>query len=206
VIEYVVIGKILGQWGRQKRNSEANNNRAELREQEHEKAKTTNAENQSSQRQQKSETLQYKVLPLTDNPERYNTLKTCFIERGGVLQKYDVEKARKHNELYVLSLNAFSQQYIDPVEVGSLIKIPITDVLPPESDTYYYFQLEGLTVETDDNRLIGTVKEIIKTGSCDVFIIEGEKEYLVPFIEDIVKTIDLHKRKIVIYPMEGLLD
>ena len=47
---------------------------------------------------------------------------------------------------------------------------------------------------------------IFETGANDVWIVKGEKEYLIPYIEDVVKDIDIETKTIKITPMEGLLD
>ena len=44
------------------------------------------------------------------------------------------------------------------------------------------------------------------TGANDVWVIEGDKEYLIPYIEQVVKTVDLHAGIVEITPLEGLLD
>ena len=53
---------------------------------------------------------------------------------------------------------------------------------------------------------IGRVINIYETGANDVWVVKGEKEYLIPYIEDVVKDIDIENKTIKITPMEGLLD
>ena len=39
-----------------------------------------------------------------------------------------------------------------------------------------------------------------------MWVVKGDKEYLIPYIEDVVKDIDVEGKSIRITPMEGLLD
>jgi len=151
-----------------------------------------------------------KVLPLTDNPERFENLKTVFIASPGGgddrLKEYSVERARKHSGYYLLTFSVSCRQHIESIRKGSLLKVHVNDVPPLEEGVYYYYQLEGLQVVKEDNSIVGVVKEIMGTGGTSIFVVQGEKEYLIPFIEPVVKKVDLKEKRIVIFPMEGLLE
>lgn len=71
---------------------------------------------------------------------------------------------------------------------------------------YFYSDIIGCTVFDDDGTPIGRVINIMETGANDVWIVKGEKEYLIPYIADVVKDVDVEGRSITITPMEGLLD
>jgi 16S rRNA processing protein RimM len=74
-------------------------------------------------------------------------------------------------------------------------------------DEYYWSDLIGLQVETDDGILLGVIFDIFETGSSDIYVVRNEKrEYLIPAIGDVVKQVDLDSGKIIITPLEGLLD
>lgn len=70
---------------------------------------------------------------------------------------------------------------------------------------FYYSDIIGCTVFNEDTP-IGRVIEIFETGANDVWVVKGDKEYLIPYIADVVKEIDVEGRRIQITPMEGLLD
>jgi 16S rRNA processing protein RimM len=74
------------------------------------------------------------------------------------------------------------------------------------NDSYYFFQIKDLAVKTTEGRFLGIVNDIIQTGSNDVFVVKGQKEYLIPFINDIVVNVNLEEKTITIFPMPGLVD
>jgi 16S rRNA processing protein RimM len=79
----------------------------------------------------------------------------------------------------------------------------------PETDEgeYYWVDLIGLRVVTDDGAELGTLREIIETGSNDVYVVQGrEKEYLIPALADVVSSIDLEAGTMTVTPLDGLLD
>ncbi|MBI4496084.1 MAG: 16S rRNA processing protein RimM [Deltaproteobacteria bacterium] len=76
--------------------------------------------------------------------------------------------------------------------------------LPPGE--YYWYQLLGLTVKTEEGKELGRLEEILPTGSNDVFVIRREgREVLIPAIEEVIVRINLAEGTMVIRPMGGLL-
>jgi 16S rRNA processing protein RimM len=90
---------------------------------------------------------------------------------------------------------------------GQDLTIPRSELYPLPQGQYYTFQIIGLKVVTTEGELLGHITEIMTTGSNDVYIVEGKRgEILIPAIEDVVKSIDLKKGKVVIEAIKGLLD
>lgn len=57
---------------------------------------------------------------------------------------------------------------------------------------YYWFEIEGLAVYDKDAYYLGTVAEIMYTGSNDVYVVRhDDQEHLVPALRSVVRTIDL---------------
>ena len=57
---------------------------------------------------------------------------------------------------------------------------------------------------------MGTIKEILSLGSNDVWVVKRreakKKDALIPYIEDVVKEVDLTKGEVLVELMEGLID
>lgn len=72
---------------------------------------------------------------------------------------------------------------------------------------YYWFEIEGLAVYGNDGRYLGTVVEIIYTGSNDVYVVRNDtQETLIPALRDVVRTIDLEHGEMRLFTAAGLLD
>ncbi len=80
------------------------------------------------------------------------------------------------------------------------------DRLPPLSEgEYYHFQLIGLSVETKEGEPLGTLSAIFETPGNDVYVVEsGEKELLIPAVEDVICEVDLQSRKLIVDLPEGI--
>ncbi len=57
---------------------------------------------------------------------------------------------------------------------------------------YYWADLVGLEVQLAGGRSLGKVEGLMATGSNDVLVVKGERERLIPFIqEQVIKGVDL---------------
>ena len=90
---------------------------------------------------------------------------------------------------------------------GYEVFIPRSWFAPLPAGEYYWFEIEGLAVYANDGCYLGTVVEIIYTGSNDVYVVRhGSHETLIPALRDVVQSIDLARGAIHLYPVAGLLD
>jgi 16S rRNA processing protein RimM len=81
-------------------------------------------------------------------------------------------------------------------------------ILPPLKDgEFYYYQVVGLTVRTTTGTEIGEITQVFFSGGHDIWVVrQGEKEYLIPVTEEIVRSIDIPRKQAIIDPLEGLLE
>ena len=76
-----------------------------------------------------------------------------------------------------------------------------------EDDEFYDWQLENCAVETIEGEKLGVVKELMRTGGTELLVVAGaEKEFLIPFAENICTEIDIENKLIRIDAPEGLLE
>ena len=74
--------------------------------------------------------------------------------------------------------------------------------------TYYIADLEGLEVRTADGKILGNIKEVIRTGSNDVYVLDNDekKPILIPVIEQVVKEVNIDGGYVEVELMKGLID
>ena len=58
---------------------------------------------------------------------------------------------------------------------------------------------------TTEGRAIGSVREVIHTPANDVWVTQGDQgEVLIPALKDVVESVDVAGRRIVVRDVEGL--
>jgi 16S rRNA processing protein RimM len=92
--------------------------------------------------------------------------------------------------------------------LGMLVTAPPT-ILPdlPEGE-FYWYELIGCRVESETGLRVGTVREVWETGAHDVLMVEDEDgiRRLVPTAAELMHSIDLEARLIIVVDLPGLLE
>jgi 16S rRNA processing protein RimM len=119
----------------------------------------------------------------------------------------EVVSSRVQKNFYVVKFKNYDS--INDVEKfkNGMLKIPEDDLLELENDEFYIHQVVGCRVVTEEGEEIGEIKEVLSPGANDVWVVKRpeEKDLLLPYIDDVVKRVDIHERKVTVHLMEGLL-
>jgi 16S rRNA processing protein RimM len=141
---------------------------------------------------------------LTDFPNRLMQNERFFI--GGDRRPYAVESVRRHGREMLLRLEEILDRDSAERLRGEILYIRVDDLPPLPSGVYYLHQIEGLDVFTEDGERLGRVKEILKTGANDVYVVQGDKgEILLPAIPQVIREVRLEEGRMVVRLMEGLV-
>ena len=147
-----------------------------------------------------------KVFPTTDDVRRFDLLDEISILLNGSMLTKKVKNRRYHKNLVMLKLEGVED--VDSAEKfrGGIIVIDRSDALPLADNEYYISDLIGLTVETEDGRLLGLIKDVLVTGANDVYIVKREdaKDLLIPAIAECILKVDIEKKHMLVHLLEGL--
>ena len=83
-----------------------------------------------------------------------------------------------------------------PVERGTELAVERTALPRLEDDEFYVFDLVGLTVEQEDGRLLGRVREVLQYPANDV--LELDSGLSLPLVEACVRSVDIEGGRIVV--------
>jgi len=143
-----------------------------------------------------------KIKVITDFPQRFASPSMVYINR----QPMTIDSTEWYKGEAIIKLNAIDSMETARRLRGQPIEIHNSQVYALPEGQYYHFQLIGLEVWTAQGELLGNITEILTAESNDNYVVNGDGgEILIPAIEDVVKSIDLNKRRIVIEAIQGLL-
>ncbi|AVP36895.1 ribosome maturation factor RimM [Staphylococcus felis] len=136
---------------------------------------------------------------------RFQPGEVLEVEHKGRRLNLTVTSHRLHKGLHMLKFEGYDNiNDIEHLKGHMLYQERDHEEIELGEHEYYYSDIIGCTVFVEDEP-IGRVVEIFETGANDVWIVKGDKEHLIPYIEEVVKQIDIEGHRIDITPMEGLL-
>ena len=100
-------------------------------------------------------------------------------------------QGKPHGKFLVVKFDGID----DREEAGLLTHAEVMvsrDELPASDDGYYWADLIGLKVVTTDSTELGWVESLMETGANDVLVVNGDRERLIPWIEnEVIVAVDL---------------
>lgn len=108
-------------------------------------------------------------------------------------------QGRKQGRSVVARLPGVSDREGAAPFIDADIYVPRAALPPPGSQSWYWRDLEGLSVVTVDGIELGEVAQLVATGANDVLVVRNGRERLIPFVVgSVVREVDLDGRRIVV--------
>jgi len=119
-----------------------------------------------------------------------------------------IENARLHKNVYIVKLKGYDNiNEVLPYK-GWVLKVADEDRKPLEEGEYYYEEIIGCRVVTDEGEELGTIGDILAPGANHVWVVERPKgkPVLLPVIDDVILQVDVEEKLVRVHLMEGLID
>ncbi len=139
-----------------------------------------------------------KIVPLTDDIDRFNELEYVFVEDRGQYIRYNVKGTRITDGCAFLLLEKIYTRDEAEMLRGKYICVDRAHAIVPPEGSYFIFDLVGCEVITDEGKSLGKVTEVLQPGANDVYVVNGEKEVLIPAVKSFVLDINIEKKLITV--------
>jgi 16S rRNA processing protein RimM len=148
--------------------------------------------------------LQMEVI--TDFPERLKRGVTVHV--GSDYIPKTIKSVRTQNQLLLVAFEGCESPEAASDLRSQLVFVPSAGVPSLEEGEYYHHQLLGLIVMDEDQRLLGTITDILETGANDVYVVTRDSgpDILFPGTDEVILDIDLVAGVMKIHLLPGLLD
>ncbi|MCU0509435.1 MAG: ribosome maturation factor RimM [Anaerolineae bacterium] len=150
-----------------------------------------------------------KVEPMTDFAERFAAGGAAFLGlQTGVTEAEPVTiaAARPHQGRWLVLFGHIKDRNAAETLRDQYVLIPEESAMPLGEHENYAHDLIGLDVVTSDGQELGKLIEILFTPANDVYITRGERgETLIPATREVILSVDLPARRMIVALPEGLL-
>ncbi|NBI29565.1 ribosome maturation factor RimM [Chengkuizengella sp. YPA3-1-1] len=151
-----------------------------------------------------------KIISKSDFPEvRFKKGSKLYVslENENKYEAMIVENARPHKEVFIVKFRDFND--INEVEKlkNHIIYVSEDQLVELPDEEYYFHEIIGCKVFSEENEELGEITDILTTGANDVWVAKRKKgqDLLVPIIDDVLLSVDVKEKKVIIRLMEGML-
>jgi 16S rRNA processing protein RimM len=134
--------------------------------------------------------------------------RTVLVDHAGTRRAMRVRSTAPHGRgLLLVSLEGVDDRTAAEALAGAVVLVEATALPPAGEGEFYYHEVVGFAVDTVGGDRLGAIASTFSTGPNDVWVVrDGEREYLIPVIADVVRSIDRARRRVLIDPLPGLLE
>ena len=137
------------------------------------------------------------MFSYTEPREAFLQYKGLLLGRNGDWQSIKVVEGQRHGKSVILRLEGVDDRDQAAALIGTEIGVDRGGLPNPEDGHYYWSDLLGLTVVHRDGTELGTINEMLETGTHDVMVVKGDTERLIPFVmNEIVIGVDLSNKQV----------
>lgn len=148
-----------------------------------------------------------KIYPYVDDITRFDNLKKVHIKSKKNDEELQIEEVKYQKNMVLVKFKGIETVENAEKLRNSFVEIDRADAIPLEEGQYFIADLLGLDVFLDNGEKLGVLEDIYNTGSSDIYVVKNElgKQFLLPYIDEVIKQINLEEGKIIVHIIEGLI-
>jgi 16S rRNA processing protein RimM len=143
------------------------------------------------------------VFAISDNPDRFNPGASLFLENGRELR---VRASRSGAGRLLVAFEGVDDRSEAERLRGATLVVPRSMLPPLPEGEYWPHELEGCSVVTGSGRELGRIADVVSNPAHDLWLAvdEAGTETLVPAIREVVVSVDVVAKLVVVQDIPGL--
>ena len=143
----------------------------------------------------------------TDSPQSRFRIGNVLTTDPADFGPLTIESARDHNGVLLLKFKEISDRTAIE-KLKNVILLAEVDVAAELSEEEFHFQqILGCKVELENGQSVGEIVDIVHLPGQDLLVVDYQgREVMIPFVKDIVPTVDIKNKRVIVVAQEGLLD
>ena len=140
-----------------------------------------------------------KILPLTDDINRFVRLKKIFFQNGGDYDEHEVDSARVDDSFAYIKLAGVDDMSAADLLRGKDVFVDRKNAVRLPKGRWFIADLLGCKVQDDAGNEIGVLGDVLQAGGNDVYVVKkGGKTLMFPAIKALLLSVDVENKLIVV--------
>jgi 16S rRNA processing protein RimM len=138
-----------------------------------------------------------KVFSYTDPLEAILNYSPWILRKGGAEREIRIKDGQASGKRLIVQVEGIDTRDQAEDLIGYEVRVNVDAMPDLEEGEFYWFQLEGLSVENSSGETLGKIAQILETGANDVMVVDptddsiDKQQRLIPYLEgDVVKEVD----------------
>lgn len=131
-----------------------------------------------------------KVLPATDDPERFCDLARVFLDEKGEEAREVLAARTREGFAYLLLAGVEDRDAAEGLR-GRELYVARTEAAPLPEGRYYIADLIGMRVVDEAGKELGTLTDVLQAGGNDVYEVAGSKTFRFPALKRVLRSVDV---------------
>lgn len=148
-----------------------------------------------------------RVLSFDPKSESLLETKKVFLKspEAGELKEFEILEASRHKQFFLVQLKGITNMDEAGALKGWIVCVPDDEPSSLGEGEYYYDELIDMQAYLSSDEFLGKIAGFIETPAHDVMVIKnGDREFMLPMIDDVVVEVDKKNKKVVLFT-EGLI-
>jgi len=140
------------------------------------------------------------VMSRTDPIANIFSYGPWYLDRAGTLAQVKLAGHRVQGKGLVAQFAGCEDRNSADLMIGATIWVPKSELQTQTDDEYFWSDLIGMRVVTEQGSLLGRIDDMMETGANDVIVVQAcegsidKQERLLPWVDQVVLTIDLNAK------------
>ena len=139
-----------------------------------------------------------RIKPFTEDPAGLDEYAQWIVRSGDGWIGLPLEEFALHSKGPVAKLSGCDDREAAEALAGAQIAVTREALGDADEGTLYRVDLVGLQVKDETGRVLGRVEGFFDTGDTGVMVVRGERERMIPFVPEYVKSVDRASRCITV--------
>ena len=139
-----------------------------------------------------------KVQPYTESVDSLFRYPEWWLASAGGWEAMKVDEKAVHRQVLLVRFAGMDDRNRAATLKGRDVAIPRHQLPDADPGEYYWADLIGLGVENTHGQSLGHVERLFESGANPVLVVRGNRERLLPFVDAVVKQVDLEAGKLLV--------